>query len=1319
MSDKLIARIRFGVVLGVLVLSGLVFLILPVSALNWARLPFPGFLLDPNLVVSDTGSLDWAGKLQTPPVAYPEQIVAVDGVPIFNNRAFHQLLAEHSVGDQLAITLRQPIDSRISPIYDAAERTVTVTLTQFSQRDLWNQFWLFYLTGLFMLGIGGWAFRARYHEEEAQVFAILSAFGALSIGAVFDQTTSQQFIRVWVFALSMVGAFGAWLSFVFPHETRFVRRWPLLKWLIPVPAVVVAVWGELWLTLGDPWAYAIPWRAAYVLNGFGLATVIFVMAYRELRTQSALVRQQARLILGGSILAFLPLLLFFAAAGFGIHFPWLPPTLYIPPVAIFPFIIGYIIVRYRLMNMGDRFVRRGMAYAIMTLLLAGILVLVVTGLTATFGTIVDNPWFVAIFLVIMAVVFDPVRSWFQGGIDQVFFSKPQSFENLLSGYRRELTTAVHMDQVADVLLKYIRLGIPESTARLYLPDHKTSCFTSYANHSDVVVNASSPLVTFMQQQEGAIDLAEERAWPEPLMQYKETVQSLAAKAIVPMSNGKDLLGWVTIAPKSTVTKIESSELNYLSALAEQTLLGMERANVVRRLENRVAELDLLTHFSQFLSFTVEFDDLMELAFTNFERLLEIEDFFVVLYDKELDYVYKAFHVEKGERLTQEAEGRHRIETNTHVLQVVETGQSKSWQDENGRFHFAAPLNSGRETLGAVYIFYRDPARSLRPRQQQLFGVFADRTAVALERLQSSQSLHKRAQQMEIMNQVTPLLSSTLELEPLLELILEKGMELLDTEAGTFMLTIPDTGELEFRVVRGPASEELLGNRLPIGKGLAGTAAQTGKPVIVNNVQNDPRWFADVDAKSEFRTQTILTIPLMRSNQVLGVLQVINKRDRSPFREEDQSLLMAFAGQAVVAIENARLITQTDIALRKSVDELSLLQQLDLDLNTTLLDIGRILNLTLTRMLGICKGTAGAIVLLNDEKRPFFFETSNYDEDFEVRVAQDPGLLLSGLVGKVIRTGKPHITGNVHQEDEYIVSNFSTLSQMTLPFISKQQLIGVIAVERDKLDAFDPYDVETAVRVANHAAVAIDNAILIEKVNEANQAKSEFVSMVSHELKTPMTAIRGYVDLLLSGMAGELNEQQHSFMDTIAANIQRMGQQIQDLTDVSRIETKQLHMDFAPTALSHVIKETLQTIQTVADEKQMHIHLPDNLDDLPLVMADKGRLIQVFTNLLSNACKYSPPETDVTVHLQADAQEGKRVVRCAVQDYGYGISEVDQQKLFTKFFRADDPNIRKSKGTGLGLSITKGIIELHGGEIGVESQLGKGTTFHFAIPQADV
>jgi signal transduction histidine kinase len=324
---------------------------------------------------------------------------------------------------------------------------------------------------------------------------------------------------------------------------------------------------------------------------------------------------------------------------------------------------------------------------------------------------------------------------------------------------------------------------------------------------------------------------------------------------------------------------------------------------------------------------------------------------------------------------------------------------------------------------------------------------------------------------------------------------------------------------------------------------------------------------------------------------------------------------------------------------------------------------------------------------------------------------------------VLRTGEPHVTGNVHEEEDYVDAAFSTHSQMTVPIIHKQQLIGAIAIEADAFDAFDAVTLETAVRVTNHAAVAITNAILYEQVQAANQAKSEFVSMVSHELKTPMTSVGGYTDLMLTGMTGELTEQQQNFLETISVNIKRMGQLIQDLTDISRIETNHLRVELTPVSFSSVINETLQIVRGPCDGKNINLHL-DLPADLPLVLADKERLVQVVTNLVSNACKYSPPETDVDIVVQtttmalAPEQPERPVVVCSVKDRGYGISEENLKQLFTKFFRADDPNIRKATGTGLGLSITKGIVELHNGRIWVESELGQGTTVHFAIPQSD-
>lgn len=1306
----------------VLVLCGILYVVMPIITLRWAQTPFPGFLLDPNLVVTGTGDgeVSWPAKQKIPPVSYPERLTTFNNIPLTSNEQFYELLRQMEFGDTAVFTFVQPSEgsAATSTNPDEPTRTLTLTLIHISQNSLWGRFWFFYLLGLLMMLIGVWTFWVRPEAEAAQVFALLTTFASLSISLLFDLVTTQYFARIWIFALSLISGLNLLLTATFPHEWSFFTKRPYLRWLVFLPGLATGIWAQFQLyDTPDPWAYLPPWRATYLVSGVGLLIVLGIMIYRGYYSPSPTVRQQGRMIFGGAIIALAPLLLFFLLGSQGPVPRWLTQSLYLTPIIIYPLTIGYAIIRYRLLDV-DVVIRKGLTYTLLLMLLGGVFALVVTGLSSALGLEIamNSPIVLTVVIVLVALVFDPLRNLLQKGVDQFIFSRPV-FEDLLRSHNRELTTAVHADQVAAVLLKYVENGIPETAPHLYMPDEKLGGYVIYGNSNGTLVDAESPLVIYMRHRPEPIDLTEERAWPPEIAPYHTEIAAMNAAILVPMNNGRELLGWLTLCRKQDNSYFTRHELNYLHTLADQSLIGLERSNVIRRLEARVAELDLLSQFSQALNFTIGFDDLMELVFTNYQRLLNIDDFFIYLRNPDTQRIYTAFFVEQGERYP-EREGKKQITNNPHIHQVVNTGQVLATQDGNGRLWVAAPLNVGADTLGAIQTLL-PPGRMLRRRQQQLLGVFADRTAIAMDRLQTREQIEKRAKQLEILNQVTFSLASTLELEPLLEHILDKAIELLDTEAGTFMLTIEDTGELEFRVVRGPASQNLLGKRLPIGTGLAGEAAQTGRPVLQNRVKEDKRWFAEVDASTEFQSNSILTVPLRRHNNVLGVLQVINKRNGAAFDDEDQSLLIAFASQAVVALENARLLQQTDEALQDQVSQLSILHDLDRDLNTTLA-LDRVLTLTLDWILRICQGTAGAIVLLNEDGRPRLYTTHGYDDTFSSDDV-DSDRLESGLVGEVLRTGKAYVSGNVHEETNYIPASFNTHSQMTLPIVHKQRLIGVIAVESNKFNAFDPHIVETAQRVINHASAAIANAILYQQVNAANQAKSEFVSMVSHELKTPMTSMRGYTDLLLSGMTGELTPQQRNFLETIAINIKRMSQQIQDLTDISRIEMGRLRMEFTPTSFTNVMSETLPSVKQLYEEKntELHLELPP---DLPMVMADKNRLVQVMINLLSNACKYSPPQTHVYVSLYADMvalkedQTAKAMVVCAVKDSGYGISEADQKRLFTKFFRADDPNIRKSTGTGLGLSITKGIVELHGGKIWLESGVGQGTTFYFAVPQ---
>ena len=232
------------------------------------------------------------------------------------------------------------------------------------------------------------------------------------------------------------------------------------------------------------------------------------------------------------------------------------------------------------------------------------------------------------------------------------------------------------------------------------------------------------------------------------------------------------------------------------------------------------------------------------------------------------------------------------------------------------------------------------------------------------------------------------------------------------------------------------------------------------------------------------------------------------------------------------------------------------------------------------------------------------------------------------------------------------------------------------------------------------------------MHQANLAKSEFVSVVAHELRTPMTSIRGYADMLAKGMVGPLTPDQEEFIHTIRRNAKRMQALVSDLQDVSRIESGRLRLQMKPIPLAGALESALQATQAQieARSQQLTVEVPE---DLPLVHADPARLEQILINLLSNAYKYTP--ADGHIHVQAWL-EGDHV-HCAVSDTGIGISEEDQARLFTKFFRSDDLAVREMGGTGLGLCIVKSLAELQGGEVEVESLPGEGTTCIFTMPVA--
>ncbi len=232
--------------------------------------------------------------------------------------------------------------------------------------------------------------------------------------------------------------------------------------------------------------------------------------------------------------------------------------------------------------------------------------------------------------------------------------------------------------------------------------------------------------------------------------------------------------------------------------------------------------------------------------------------------------------------------------------------------------------------------------------------------------------------------------------------------------------------------------------------------------------------------------------------------------------------------------------------------------------------------------------------------------------------------------------------------------------------------------------------------------------------EIDQMKNEFVSTVSHELRTPLTSIKGYVDLILDGDAGEINEIQEEFLGIVKENSDRLVDMINDMLDISRIESGRIRLKIEPVNMADSIEGAVDSFRAVLSQtgRRVKTRIPDNL---PLVAVDRDRVGQVLINFISNALKYSPEGGDVTV----SAKHTNGFVQISVADKGMGISREDQKKLFTKFYRVDSAMTREIGGTGLGLSIAKSIIELLGGKVFVRSKLGEGSTFSFTVPEAGI
>ncbi len=1302
--------------------------IVPVLAARWLGQPFLGVLIEPDLRISEMGAVrPFSWRIQPPGLPAGAQILSVEGQPVTTLAELHTLLAGRISGELIALDLFLP---------DGSLLAANGRLQPFPLLDSLVYFYLPYFLALIFLAVSLWVLQMRQIERTGRAFSLTAAALALVLGCLFDFYTTQRLLGFWLLGLGVFGGGLLQLALIFPSPRRPVANLPWLSWLGYGLGIVLAVRARL--AINTPLAFQPALQPLLAFTAAAILLLVISLLWSRFRSPSPIDQQQTRVALWAAMFGFLPFSIW------GINqlltpdsLTRLPLVAVLLPGVLFPVGLAFAILRFRFSS-SDYLISRTLVYAILTILAGVGYALLVSGLSFIVGDALepDNPALLGALVFILALVFNPLRNRLERVINQLFFRGESAQRAQLADFEEGLARALETSDITSQLRAAVERNLQPARLHIFLHNAATGLYEAAPDASrrpstDIRFALTSPLAAHLGAPGAALYIGSGQPLPPELDPEKARLALLGAALFIPLPGQQRLGGWLALGARASGEAYTGPDVSYLRALGEKAGLALERSQVLADKDRRVLEMNVLTRVAQGVNVTLDFDDILELIYAQTRQVIPTDDFSITLYDVPTGGLRHAFYVERDDRLI-EQENRLIPSGRGLARLVLESSRPMTVDDyeracrgqrvlpaREGIFAWmGVPLNAGAETIGVVSVSSRDPAIRYTEDQRGILQAIADQAAGAIVKARLLEESQRRTRQLAKLNEVAQSLSSNLEVAPLLDNILRSAVEILNCEAGSLLTLDEETNELVFDVVVGPVASDLRGTRMAAGSGLVGKSVSTRQPFIVNNVKQSQDWESGKDEETGFVTRGILGVPMMVKDRVLGVIEVINKKDGMPFSQDDMELLTAFTGQAAIALENARLYTLTDQQLASRVEELSVMQRIDRELNTSL-DVARAMRITLEWAIRQSAAVAGLVGVV-EEAGLRLVASEGYETELEGY--RETGLLPLEMpaLAEAVRTGRVQLpdSSRLTLRDALLAG---AQGQIVIPIRRETDVIGLLLLESVEREGFDEDAQSFLIRLADHAAIAIANAQLYAEVQRANLAKSDFVSFVSHELKTPMTSIRGYADLLAAGAVGPITEAQTEFIATIRSNVSRMATLVSDLADVSRIEAGRLHLEFAAVAIPEVIQEVTRATKALIDEKEqtLVLNLPE---DLPQVWGDRNRLAQVLTNLTSNAHKYTLPGGTVTLHARRtrnewDEQGADEVVVISVQDTGIGIKEDDQKYIFTQYFRTDEGK-DTAPGTGLGLNIARYLVEMQGGKIWFESALGQGTTFHFTVPVAD-